>query len=122
MAAAPNVPPNTAIGTFFSGLSTASVLAQADSSPKNAHNVIEIEDPTALAKGKLFGFQESTYNLGLNQNQPAIDKNRTGRITPQTVILLILPVILAPPKLAMVHSHNTPSSNTNTYRRKVCPN
>ena len=43
--AAPIVPPITAIGTFFLGLSTASLFAAADSKPKNAHKVIEIDLP-----------------------------------------------------------------------------
>ena len=37
------VPPNTAIGTFFSGFSTASEFAQADSKPRNDHRVIEMD-------------------------------------------------------------------------------
>ena len=59
--AAPNVPPRTAIGTFFSGLSTASELAAADSKPKNAHNVIAMELVAASLNGKLFTFQLSMY-------------------------------------------------------------
>ena len=48
--AAPIVPPITAIGTFFLGFSTASLLAAADSRPKKAHSVIEIELPIPSIK------------------------------------------------------------------------
>ena len=41
--------------------STASEFAQADSNPKNAHNVIEIDTPIASKVGTLCGFQEFTY-------------------------------------------------------------
>ncbi|MNZ98676.1 hypothetical protein D3C78_1179710 [compost metagenome] len=44
--------------------------------------------------------------LGLNQNQPKVDTPTTGRITPQTVMPPILPVMPAPPKLAMVVIHS----------------
>ena len=101
------MPPNTAIGTFFSGFSTASLLAQADSIPKNAHKVMAIEEPTASKNGKLCGFQELMYCAGLNHHQPIIEIPTTGMITPQTVMLLICPVIRAPPKFAIVQIHNT---------------
>ena len=38
-----SVPAMTAIGTVFFGFSTAPVLAQADSSPRNAHSVTAID-------------------------------------------------------------------------------
>ncbi len=53
MIATPIVAANTAIGTFFSGLSTASEFAQALSNPRKAHKVMEIEAPTALKNGSL---------------------------------------------------------------------
>ena len=95
---------NTAIGTFFSGFSTASAFAQADSNPKNAHNVIEIETPIASKVGTLCGFHEFTYNEPSNHFQPMIEIPTTGIITPQMVNELMLPVILAPPKLRIVAS------------------
>ena len=50
-AAAPRVPPSTAMRTFFSGLSTTSALAHADSNPRKAHNVMAMEEPTAVKNG-----------------------------------------------------------------------
>ncbi|QUJ00568.1 hypothetical protein KCP73_03905 [Salmonella enterica subsp. enterica] len=47
MTAAPSVPPSTAIGTFFSGFSTTSALAQAVP-VKKYYNVMAMEEPTAL--------------------------------------------------------------------------
>ena len=41
--AAISVPDMTAIGTVFFGFSTAPVLAQADSRPRNAHSVTAME-------------------------------------------------------------------------------
>ena len=98
---------STAIGTFFSGLSTASLLAQALSSPKKAHSVIEIEAPTAEKKGSLCGFQASTYIVGLNQNQPITVKSNTGRMTHQTAKALNFPVSEAPIKFADVQIQST---------------
>ncbi|MNF05352.1 hypothetical protein D3C80_2050590 [compost metagenome] len=48
------------------------------------------------------------YSVGLNQNQPIMHSPTTGMITPQTVTLLICPVMRAPPKLAIVQIHSTP--------------
>ena len=95
---------STAIGTFFSGLSTASLLAQALSSPKKAHSVIEIEAPTAEKKGSLCGFQASTYIVGLN---PITVKSNTGRMTHQTAKALNFPVSEAPIKFADVQIQST---------------
>ena len=59
MTATPIVAPSTAFGTFVSGLSTASELAQADSRPRKAQSVIEMEALSASKNGMLFGFQLS---------------------------------------------------------------
>src|SRR5688572_1030289 len=98
---------STAMGTFFSGFSTASAFAQADSSPRNAHRVTEIELPTADQKPISCGFHAADQVVGLNQNQPISEIRTTGRITPHTVIEPILPVMLAPPKLANVVTHSS---------------
>ncbi|CSA31858.1 Uncharacterised protein [Vibrio cholerae] len=97
----------TAIGTFFSGFSTASALAHADSKPKNAHNVIAIEPPNAWKNGKPCGFHAERYKSKSNQYQPMMDTPITGMMMPQTVTLETWPVIRAPPKLATVATHNT---------------
>ena len=106
--AAPNVPPNTAIGTFFSGFSTASVLAHADSKPKNDHKVNVIELVTASPNGRLLTLHWLTYNYGLNHIQPNIEIDTTGIITPHTVTDPIRPVIFGPPKFATLVIHNNP--------------
>ena len=54
------------------------------------------------------GFHAAAKVALLNQNQPMIDSNPTGRITPHTVIAPILPVTLGPPKLATVVSQSSP--------------
>ncbi|MNZ98677.1 hypothetical protein D3C78_1179720 [compost metagenome] len=51
------VPPSTAMGTFFSGFSTASALAQADSRPRKAHSVIATEELAASKIDRPWGFQ-----------------------------------------------------------------
>ena len=94
------------MGTFFSGFSTASPLAHADSRPRNAHKVIATEAPAASYQVLSWGFQPAAYTLLSNQNQPMVYTNTTGAITPQTVTEPILPVIRAPPKLANVVIHS----------------
>ena len=114
MIATPIVAAITAIGTFFSGLSTASLLAQALSRPRKAHSVMEMEAPTALKKGSLCGFHASTYMVGLNQNQPITDRARTGRMAHQTATEENLPVMEAPMKLAAVQTQRTAMVETHT--------
>ncbi len=60
--AASVVPPNTAKGTFFSGFSTASTLAQADSIPNKPQMVTAIDCVMAEPVDRSFTFQFSTYN------------------------------------------------------------
>ncbi len=79
-------------GRSFSGFSTTSALAQADSSPRNAHNVMAMEEPTALKNGTWCGFHDATYMLGLkpepandgiasvNRNDDAPNGNATGSV------------------------------------------
>src|SRR5690606_27288891 len=92
---------------FFCGFSTASILAQADSSPRKAHNVMEMDVEMAEKKSSLLGFHALAYNDGLNQNQPRTHSPTTGMITPHTVTEPICPVIFAPPKLHTVVIHST---------------
>src|SRR5690606_1906572 len=87
---------------------TTSALAHADSSPRKAHSVMALEEPTAAKTGTWCGFQELTYSVGLNQNEPMMHIPTTGIMTPQTVILLTSPVQRATPKLATVQIHTTP--------------
>src|SRR5688572_2311068 len=102
MTAAPSVPSMQASGTFFFRFSTASEFCAADSMPRNAHRVSEMLEPMPSARLSLFGFHAALNVAPLNQNQPMIDKPATGMMTPHTVMAPILPVMLGPPKLAMV--------------------
>ena len=45
--------------------------------------------------------------VGLNQNQPMIDRRPTGMMTPQTVMEPMRPVRLGPPKFATVVSQSS---------------
>ena len=92
------MPLTVAIGTFFLGFSTASALAAADSKPRNPQRVREIDCLTASKKGTSFGFQAAIKVSGLNQNHPIVLIAKTGRIDPQTVILLSRPVKRLPLK------------------------
>ena len=100
------MPPRTAFGTFFSGLSTASALAHADSRPRKAHNVMAMEFVAASPNGMLLTFQFATYISAEKYAQPTVLITSTGAITPHTVKLDTRPVILAPPKFNTVASHN----------------
>ena len=102
------MPPRTAFGTFTSGLSTASALAQADSIPRKAHSVIVMELVAASPKGILFTFQFAMYMSGEKKNQPMIARPIQGIITPHTVIEETLPVYFGPPKLSTVANQSTP--------------
>src|SRR6476620_1546040 len=104
MTAAPSVPNMQASGTFFFGFSTASEFCAADSMPRKAHRVSEMLDPMPLAMLRCCGFQASLKVDDLNQNQPMIESPATGMMTPHTVTAPILPVMLGPPKLAMLVS------------------
>ena len=53
-----------------------------------------------------YSFGKATYIELSNHFQPMIEIPTTGIITPQMVNELMLPVILAPPKLRMVASHS----------------
>ena len=46
------------------------------------------------------GFHAAANVAGLNQNQPMMDNNPTGMMTPHTVMEPIRPVILGPPTFA----------------------
>ena len=93
-----------ASGTFFFGSSTAPEFCAADSMPRKAHRVSEIDEPRPSERLRFFGFQAAPKVAPLNQNQPISDRPATGMITPQTVTEPILPVIDGPPKLAKVVS------------------
>ncbi|MNP67683.1 hypothetical protein D3C76_1635420 [compost metagenome] len=58
--------------------------------------------PMASEIARLLGFQAASNSLASNQNQPMILRPATGMITPHTVKAPILPVMLGPPKLAMM--------------------
>ncbi len=75
--------------------------------PRKAHSVSEMLEPMPSTRLMPFGFHAAPKVAPLNQNQPAIDRKPTGRITPQTVTEPILPVRLGPPKLATVVSHSS---------------
>src|SRR4029453_9338279 len=100
MIAAPSVPNRQASGTSRLGFSTAAEFCAADSIPRNAHSVREILEPIPWPMLKPSGFQAALNTSLLNQIQPAKERNPTGRMTPQTVIDPIRPVMDGPPKLA----------------------
>src|SRR4051812_27083611 len=102
MTAAPSVPNMQASGTSRFGFSTAAEFCAADSMPRKAQSVSEIEDPMPSSRLIPFGFQAAEKISGLNQNQPMSESSPTGRITPQTVTEPSLPVSEGPPKLATV--------------------
>src|SRR3954467_996549 len=107
MTAAPSVPNMQASGTSRFGFSTAAEFCAADSMPRNAHSVSEMLDPMPCARLSPPGFHAAANPLGLNQNQPMIDSNPTGMMTPHTVIDPMRPVMLGPPKFAAVVSHKS---------------
>src|SRR3954469_10325061 len=107
MKAAPSVPSMHASGTLRFGFSTAAEFCAADSMPRNAHSVSAMLDPMPWPKLMPFGFQAAANVEGENHSQPAIDSRPTGRITPQTVIAPMRPVIFGPPKFATVVSHSS---------------
>src|SRR3954462_1051562 len=74
--------------------------------PRNAQSVSEMLDPMPSPRLRPCGFQAAPNVLGLNQSQPSTEMNPTGMMTPQTVIAPMRPVMLGPPKLATVVSHN----------------
>ena len=74
--------------------------------PRNAHNVSVMLEPKPSVMLRPWGFQACANVSGLNQNQPISEIMPTGMMTPQTVIVPILPVTLGPPKFATVVSHN----------------
>src|SRR3954468_20710467 len=106
MTAAPAVPSMQASGTSRFGFSTAFEFCAADSRPRNAHNVSEMLEPMPSPRLIPVGFQAAANVEPLNQIQPAMEMNPTGRMTPQTVSAPILPVSFGPPKLATVVSHS----------------
>ena len=106
MKAAPSVPSMQASGTLRLGFSTAPEFCAADSMPRKAHNVSEMLEPMPWPRLMPFGFHAAENVEGENQSQPAIESRPTGRITPQTVIDPIRPVIFGPPKFAMVVTHS----------------
>ena len=57
---------------FFSGLSTASALAHADSRPRKAHNVMAMEFVAASPNGMLLTFQFATYISAEKYAQPTV--------------------------------------------------
>src|SRR6185295_3739113 len=107
MTAAPSVPNRQARGTSRLGFSTASEFCAADSMPRKAHSVSAMLEPMPSPSDRPCGFQAAAKVSELNQNQPMIDSEPTGMMTPQTVIEPIFPVTLAPPKLAKVVSHRS---------------
>src|SRR5512138_2190242 len=102
MTAAPTVPSMQASGTLRFGFSTAAEFWAADSSPRNAHNVSAMLEPMPWAMVSPCGFQAALNVSELNQNQPRIEINPTGKITPHTVTAPIRPVTCGPPKFATV--------------------
>src|SRR6185295_12749288 len=107
MKAAPSVPSRQASGTLRFGFSTAAEFCAADSMPRNAHSVSAMLDPIPAPRLMPFGFQAALNVAGENQSQPAIERRPTGRITPQTVIEPMRPVIFGPPKFAIVVIHSS---------------
>src|SRR5688572_22422525 len=75
--------------------------------PRKAHSVSAMLEPMPSPSDKPCGFQASEKVCASNQNQPMKDSEPTGRITPQTVIEPILPVMLGPPKFATVVNHSS---------------
>src|SRR5262245_45525557 len=107
MTAAPRVPNMQANGTLRLGFSTASEFCAADSMPRKAQSVREMLDPIPCPRLSPCGFHAAENVAPLNQNQPMIESNPTGRMTPQTVTEPIRPVTDGPPKLATVVSHSS---------------
>ena len=107
MTPAPSVPNMQASGTSRFGFSTAAEFCAADSMPRNAHSVSEMLDPMPCARLSPPGFHAAANTLGLNQNQPMIERNPTGMMTPHTVIAPMRPVMPGPPKLATVVSQSS---------------
>ncbi|MNE88169.1 hypothetical protein D3C80_1854470 [compost metagenome] len=70
--------------------------------------------PMASEIARLLGFQAASSTLASNQNQPMMHRPATGMITPHTVIAPILPVMLGPPKLAMMVIQISPTVPTNS--------
>src|SRR6185436_130081 len=112
MNAAPSVPSRQASGTLRLGFSTAPEFCAADSMPRNAHIVSAMLEPMPAPRLMPFGFHAAPNGAGENQSQPAIESRPTGRITPQTVIEPIRPVIFGPPKFAMVVIHSSAMTPT----------
>src|SRR5690242_20219131 len=106
MNAAPSVPNMHASGTLRLGFSTADEFCAADSIPRNAHSVRAMLEPMPWSGVSPVGFQAAANVSPWNQNQPKIDSNPTGRMTPHTVTDPMRPVIVGPPKLATVVRHN----------------
>ena len=107
MTPAPSVPNRHAIGTSRFGFSTADAFCDADSRPRNAHNVSEMLEPMPCMMLRPCGFHASANVEPLNQNQPKTAMKPTGRMTPHTVTEPICPVIFGPPKFATVVSHSS---------------
>src|SRR3954451_22239520 len=76
--------------------------------PRNAHRVSAILDPKPFPKLIPCGFHADANVWPLNQNHPIIESRPTGRITPQTVMDPICPVMRGPPKLATAVSQIRP--------------
>src|SRR3979411_1768749 len=91
-----------ASGTSRLGFSTAFEFCAADSRPRNAHSVSEMLEPMPSVRLIPFGSQAAANVEPLNQIQPAMEMNPTGRMTPQTVRAPMRPVSFGPPKLANV--------------------
>src|SRR5215471_13555360 len=106
MAAAPSVPSRHASGTLRFGSSTALEFCAADSMPRNAHSVSAMLELIPWPIDSPVGFHAAANVAGLNQNQPTSESSPAGRMTPQTVIDPIRPVIFGPPKFAAVVSHS----------------
>src|ERR671912_1836456 len=108
MIAAPTVPKMQASGTLRFGFSTAPEACAADSSPRKAHSVSEMLELMPANRVRPFGFHAAAKVSPLNQSHPAIERNPTGRITPQTLTAPMRPVSPGPPKFAIVVSHSNP--------------
>ena len=79
---------NTALGTDFSGLSTLSSLAQADSNPKKAQNIMGAVAFTAVWIDNSRGFQFCANNCASKLNGAAQMRKRSGIKIPQMVTAL----------------------------------
>ena len=107
MTATAMVAANTALGTDFSGLSTLSSLAQADSNPKKAQNIMGAVAVTAESTGKSRGFQFCANTCVSKLNGAAQSTKRSGIKMPQMVTALRRPMALTPAKFTSVESQSS---------------